>query len=272
MVVWQTERAMMGVPQRTRGVDSARRALQILLQFSENRPEITIEELARQHDISVPSAYRYISLLREMYLIEERGRGVYQLSPQMLKLARAAEAALDIHGQAQPILDRLTAETGETALLLRTIRDAAICIAISAADQMVSISFTPGQVMPLHRGAAAKILLSAFSPTKRDAYLESLRPPLKKAQRTAIIKELVAIASDGFAESAGEVDEGVWAYAAPVIVEGNMVAALTVVAPAFRADAQLRVLIGTQVRAAALELASALLKGGTDGRLIYRQG
>ncbi|WP_431220003.1 helix-turn-helix domain-containing protein [Leifsonia xyli] len=98
--------------QRTKGVDSARRALQILLQFSQTKPELTVDELIEAHDISLPSAYRYISLLREMYLIEERTKGRYVLSPQILQLAQAAERTLDYRVEAQPILDQLREATG----------------------------------------------------------------------------------------------------------------------------------------------------------------
>lgn len=251
------------VTQRTRGVDSARRALEMLLQFSESKPEITIEELAQQHDISVPSAYRYMSLLREMYFIEERSRGVYMLSPQVLKLARAAEAALDITGQAQPILDRLAAETGETALLLRRIRDAAVCVAIAETDHTISISFTLGQVMPLRAGAGAKVLLAGSPRNKREAYLDQLMPPLKRDRRSEFLKELDRIAEDGFAVSAGEVDEGVWACAAPVMLEGSLFAALSVVTPSYRVDEDQRIAIGQQTRDAAQKMSSALLAGYT---------
>ena len=109
--------AVTAEPQRTKGVDSARRALQILLQFSENTPELTVDNLLEDHDISVPSAYRYISLLREMDLIEEREKGRFVLSPQVMKLARAAEASFDYRAQAQPVLNKLADVTGETACI-----------------------------------------------------------------------------------------------------------------------------------------------------------
>lgn len=247
-------------PQRTKGVDSARRALQILLQFSETAPELTLEQILEDHDISVPSAYRYISLLREMDLIEEREKGRFVLSPQVLRLARAAEASFDYRAQAQPILDRLAEATGETALYLRRVNDSAVCLAIAESDHPISISFQPGHLMPLHSGAAPKLLLSALSPTKLNQYFQRIGPALTKQARKRLEEDLIPIRESGYAQSAGEVDQGVWASAAATHSRGAVIGAVSVVGPAYRLSEEQRDRITQAVRAAAVELEGALMR------------
>jgi DNA-binding IclR family transcriptional regulator len=251
----------MMASQRTKGVDSARRVLQILLQFSQNKPELTVEEILDVHGISLPSAYRYISLLREMYLIEERGKGSFVLSPEILQLAQAAERTLDYRLEAQPVLDRLTAETGETALYLRQLNDAAVCLAISESDHTISISFQPGHVMPLHAGAGAKLLLAGSSASRRNQYLDRLQPPLEPADRKHLEAELANLREAGFSISEGEVDDGLWACAAAVRARGQLVGVLSVVAPAYRVDEEKRLSIGSTVRREAAELEKVLASG-----------
>ncbi|WP_431779982.1 IclR family transcriptional regulator [Microbacterium aurantiacum] len=246
-----------GTAQRTKGVDSARRALQILLQFTESTPELTLENVLDAHGISVPSAYRYISLLREMDLIEEREKGRFVLSPQVLKLAHAAEATFDYQALAQPFLDRLAEQTGESALYLRRVNDSAVCIAIAESDHPISISFRPGQPLPLHSGAAAKLLLSALSPSKLNQYLQRVGPTMSKQARKRLESDLDAIRDSGYAESAGEVDQGVWASAAAIRSQGSVVGAVTVVAPAYRLDEAHRAQIIESVRGVANELQRA---------------
>jgi DNA-binding IclR family transcriptional regulator len=243
-------------PQRTKGVDSARRALQILLQFTESTPELTVEHLLEDHDISVPSAYRYISLLREMDFIEEREKGRFVLSPQVLRLARAAEATFDHRTQVQPILGRLTEVTGETALYLRRLNDSAVCLAIAESDHQISISFQPGNLMPLHGGASAKLLLSALSPAKLSQYFQ--RVGLPAAERRRLEEDLQIIRQTGYAESAGEVDQGAWASAAGVRAGGVLVGALTVVAPEYRLSDKHKRDISEAVRASAAEFEDVL--------------
>lgn len=244
--------------QRTKGVDSARRVLQILLQFSDGRPELTIDDMLETHEISVPSAYRYLALLREMNLIEERGKGVFVLTPQILRLARAAEISLDHRTEVQPILDRLSTETGETALYLRQVNDAAVCLAIAESDHPISISFQPGHLMPLHGGAAAKILFAEFSDAKRNQYFERLTPPLGRAQRAALVESLEEIKRTGYAESVAEVDAGVWAVAAAVRLHGALIGAITVVAPEYRLDDEQKERIRTAVGVAADDFVTLL--------------
>jgi DNA-binding IclR family transcriptional regulator len=240
--------------QRTKGVDSARRVLQILLQFSQNKPELTVDEILEVHGISLPSAYRYLSLLREMYLIEERGKGSYVLSPEILQLAQAAERTLDYRLEAQPVLDRLSTATGETALYLRELGDAVVALAISESDHAISISFQPGHVMPLHAGAGAKLLFAGFNKSRRAHYLDRLDPPIKTLARVELERELDELRDTGFAISYGEVDEGLWACAAEVKVRGQLVGALSVVAPAYRMDEDKRFVVGESVRRTAAEL------------------
>lgn len=243
----------------TRGVDSARRVLQILLQFSETKPETSIEEIAQTHNISVPSAYRYLSLLREMYLVEERSRGTYSLSPQVLRLAAASEVSLDLASVSRPILEKLMHETHETALIVKRIRDAAVCVAVSQPDKSLAISFRPGHIMPLHRGAAAKMLLATLPKRKQQQYFAALEPQLMPEDLYRIETQLEFIGQANFAESESEVDSGVWAVAAPVVVSGRVLGSVSIVAPAFRIPEDTRERIRVIVKEAAVEIASGVL-------------
>jgi DNA-binding IclR family transcriptional regulator len=171
-----------------------------------------------------------------MYLIEERGKGRYVLSPQILQLAQAAEQTLDYRVEAQPILDDLQAATGETALYLRRLNDAAVCLAISESDHAITISFQPGHIMPLHRGAGAKVLLASYPKARRSQYLERVDPPLSGIERQALEADLDRIRESDLGESFGEVDQGVWACAAPVRSHGHLIGAVTVVAPEYRVE------------------------------------
>jgi DNA-binding IclR family transcriptional regulator len=75
------------------GSEGARRALASLQAFSPHRPTLTARELSQITSIPLPSMYRYIALLRDTGLLIGDDRGAYRLSPQVISLARAAEAA-----------------------------------------------------------------------------------------------------------------------------------------------------------------------------------
>ncbi len=240
---------------RTKGVDSARRALQILLQFTEDTPELTVDAVRETYDISQASAYRYISLLREMSLVEERAKGSFVLTPRVARLGRAAEASIDYRAVAQPVVAWMRDETGETAQFQRRINDAAVCVAVAESAHPVRLSFQPGHPMPLHSGAAAKVLLAFQTGAGRDGYLDRLRPRLSRSARLELVEDLDAIRDRAFAESSGEVDEGVWACAAPVRTGAGFIGALTVAAPVYRVTEEKKVRIQDTVRVGAQRLA-----------------
>lgn len=244
--------------QQTKGVDSARRVLQILLDFSENHPETSIGEVAQNHGISAPSAYRYMALLREMYLVEERSRGRYVLAPQLIRLAAAAERSFDLGVIARPFLDRLKDETNETALVVKRIRDGVVCLAVSQPDKSFSYSFLPGHIMALHRGAVAKALLAKMSARDQQAYFKKVQPPLSTAEISRIKKDLTEIHQTGLAESESEVDPGVWAVASPIQVSGRTLGAVSVVAPTFHVTEDLKSLMREKVQLAAQEISDAV--------------
>jgi DNA-binding IclR family transcriptional regulator len=75
------------------GSEGARRALAALQAFSPDRHTLTARELSKITSIPLPSMYRYIALLRDTGLLIGDDRGAYRLSPRVISLARAAEAA-----------------------------------------------------------------------------------------------------------------------------------------------------------------------------------
>ncbi|MBC9926196.1 MULTISPECIES: IclR family transcriptional regulator [unclassified Leucobacter] len=244
---------------RAKGVDSARRVLQILLSFTEASPEITVEQISARFEISIPSAYRYIALLRELYLIEERRRGVYTLTSQMFRLASVAESSLDIGAIGKPILEQLVEETHETTLILRRVKDSVLCVASVIPDKPAMISFKPGHLMPLHKGAGPKVLLAAALPEKREKYFRKLEQTLSKEEVEELRNEVALAGKLNHAVSAAEVDEGIYAVAAPIIVEGRTVAALSIAGLEFRLDDQAKERLLEKVKLGAREIAELVL-------------
>jgi DNA-binding IclR family transcriptional regulator len=218
--------------ERTAGVESARRVLNILLMFSETTPEVTLEEVMTVNEISQASAYRYLSLLGELGLLKLQGPGTYVLSARVQRLAAASEQAIDLETLARPTLRSITEATRETTFIMKRGRDEAIFVAQTQPDRAMKLSFQPGSTSPLHRGAVAKILL-AYSPERyQQAYLAGRITDATERQR--LMGEMDRIRERGYAESLAEVDEGIWGGAVPVLSEGELIASLSVAGPAFR--------------------------------------
>jgi DNA-binding IclR family transcriptional regulator len=241
----------------TRSREGARRALVILMAFSQERHTQSARDLARVTGIPLPSVYRYVALLREMGLLVGGERGSYHPSARLSAIARAAETAETLTDFADPVMRRLSAATGETVILVRLIAGSAVCVHRIESRQSLRTSYEPGQPLSLERGASARLLLAGMTADARREYgaLLAARDPGAAAR----LEEQAALAAErGWAVSEEEIDNGVWAAAAAIRDRTGIVAALSVPSPLVRAPEVLHEELLAKVRAAAGEINAAL--------------
>jgi IclR family transcriptional regulator, acetate operon repressor len=217
------------------------RTFTILDLFGSSRPEWTTTEIARACGLPIPTVHRILVLLwRHDYLAREESTKRFRLGLAAVRLGDRARAMLDIRTVALPVLKRLAAETGETALLtiLSEDRRCSVCVERIESAQPLRLSVQPGTRLPLHAGASQKALL-AFLPKEDIEVLIS--NPLERLCRATITDsnalrmDLAAIRRMGYATSNEETNLGVWGVAVPVIDdEGDVVAALGMAGPNVR--------------------------------------
>lgn len=254
---------------RPAGSDSARRIIDILFSFTEDSPRRNVKELSTLLDIPVPSMHRYVALLRDMGLLADTTKGIYQLTPRVLLLSRAASRANTILEAAGPHLASLAAGLDETVLLVQLIGSDPICVDRYESSRVLRLSFQPGQPLPRLRGASVKVLIGSLPPAEREAYLQRAgaleRPPGSGGDWE---KELLWAAERGWAVSREEAEEGVWAAAAAVTDRKRVVATVTVACPAFRLTESAQEEILEQVKKTAAHISEEL-----DGRAsVYQPG
>jgi DNA-binding IclR family transcriptional regulator len=239
------------------GAEGARRVLAVLQAFSPRRHTLTARDLAECTGIPLPSMYRYIALLRETGLLVGDERGAYHLSPRLIPLARAAEAAQSIIEIADPVMRELVTECGETVILVQLIGRVPVCVHRVESTHYLRAAFEAGDQLPLERGASGRVLLAGLPPAARREHLA----PLAQADPEAaarVERAAEQVAAQGWAVSEEEIDRGVWAASAAVTDGRGTVAALTVPSPLVRSPAALQERLLGQVRGAARQLSDLL--------------
>lgn len=237
---------------------TAERAIDVLLLFDEERPVLAAAEVARRLNMSRSTTYRYLQSLRAYGLIEEDAAGGFRLGPRVFQLARVARQGLGLSEVALPPMRELAALTGEAVLLTRRSGNHVVCVERVESRFPMRLSYERGQVLPLHAGASAKVLLAYLPPAEIDAALASPLPsytPQTVTDPARLRADLAAIRAAGYAVTESEVDANVRAVAAPIRnAADEVVAGITLVAPAFRVDetALPRVLDAVQATAAAI--------------------
>ncbi|MFD7444421.1 IclR family transcriptional regulator [Streptomyces sp. NPDC059909] len=250
------------------GADSGRRALEVLFAFAEQRPVASVRELADAVGIPVPTAHRYVALLRDMALVEEDTRGYYRLTMRVAALGRAARQGTSLAEVADPFLRALADEVSETVLLIRLVRGLPVCVHGAESSRPYRLSFEVGQNLPPLRGASARVLLGGLSPAERERYVDRALesgavPPLHG--REEFLQGVELAVKRGWSVSHEEIDEGIWAVSAAIRDDDRTVATLSLSCPEFRLDDARRKAYTDRAVATAERISEALRGGAAAG-------
>ena len=221
------------------------KAISLLDFFSETEPEIGLSDLARRAGLDKATVHRMLNALAECGLVEQRSDSkLYRLGAGVLRLARVREKAFPITSIIQPILESLSADSGETAhaSMLSGRRLATLGISESARSNRVSL--IAGEVLPLHSTASGIATLAFAAPALVKAVLAA--PKKAKTAHTVTDKDalqhFIAMAeANGYAEADQTNEADVYGIAVPVFDRiGVACGALAVATPAHRMNAELR--------------------------------
>lgn len=197
-------------------------------------------ELGERLALSKSTVYRLLSVLERNRLVErDLDTGRYRLGLKLVELGSIALSRVDLHRLARPSIERLVAETGETAHLGILRQSEVISLVNAEGHHSVRTPSTVGRRSPVHCTSLGKVLVAFQPPAFVDSLLRSHRFTVytKKTIRSAaqFRVELAKVRSHGFALDDEEFEEGLRCVGAPVRDHGGkVVAAISIAGPAFR--------------------------------------
>jgi IclR family transcriptional regulator, acetate operon repressor len=235
----------MTSPNGTQAVD---RAAQLVRAVMDCPDAVTFTQLAATTGLSRSTTSRLLMALHRNGLLRRDPQGAYLPGELFVAYASRGSAESDLISVAQPFLDQLAKETGET-INLGVARPGGLVEQIAQVDSRYLIGGTNwvGLSVPAHCSALGKVLL---------AHGVVQLPPGKLERRTArtitsparLDDNLRLVRQRGYAVTSEELEPGLVAIAAPVFSGGDhashVVAALSVSGPSRR-------LTSDQIQAAA---------------------
>lgn len=200
----------------TKHVASVERALSLLLAFSEEKPRLSLVELAAATGLYKSTIIRLSQTLESAGFLARASNGHYYVGPAALQLSRLHQEAIEPAELIIPALRQLVDETGESACFNIRSGTNRVCLYRIESHHRLRDHVMVGDVIPLHLGAAGHVL-EAFGGAK--------------GPRNAQIRKA------GYSVSLAEVSTGVAAIAAPVFKESSELAgALVISGPRSRID------------------------------------
>lgn len=241
------------------------RTFSILELFDEGHAEWTASEVARAVGLPVPTAHRILTALKRYgYVSQDETSKRFRLGLASLRLGDRARSVVDLRAVAMPVLQDLSRDAGETALLtvVSPGQEGGSCLERVETSQSLRLSVSPGRRLPLHAGASQKALLAFMDDRAIDRILEGPLEELCHATITdprSLREELDRIRDRGWAGSYEETNVGVWGVAVPVLNDdGGVVCAVGVAGPSARLSPTRVCEDIERVHRAALEVAGAL--------------
>ncbi len=246
-------------PEEAHEDTSFARGLRVLLTIAD-RGEIRADELSTLLETPVSTIYRYLRTLGEFGFIDRHGAG-YRLGPRLIIGNGPNVTAEDLIRTADPVLRLLAEETGETAVIVRRLGLAAVCLHEVPSSQALRVTIAPTTSLPLASGAFGKALL-AFAPADLlDEVLTQEGPVPAVADPDRLRADLADIVTSGVARSVGEVVSGSVAIAVPIFREDGIVAAIGVTGPEGRCGLAWRTRVARLLPGAAGSIVGALAVG-----------
>ena len=189
--------------------------------------ELNLTIAAQQAGLTPTTALRHLRALEALGYVHRDRDGVYSAGPAVFRLAAAARGdgpLARLVAAARPVLDELTATTGESSYLAVSEADHALYVATSESPRSIRHVGWVGRTVPLDGTAVGAALLGAPGPQHRTGTIEP---------------DIAAVAH--------------------AITDGDrVVAALSVIGPAHRMDAAAVAATGDALTSAATRLGAAL--------------
>src|SRR6478609_10777557 len=213
-------------------VQSLARGLAVIRAFDTEHPKMTLTEVAARTELTRATARRFLHTLAELGYVRTDGK-IFALTAKVLQLGYAYLSGLSLPQLAQPHLEELSLELGEsTSAAVLEGTDIAYIARVST-RRIMTVGITVGTRFPAYATSMGRVLLAHLSPDELDAYFVAadLAPPTPHTVHTEAELRLllVDVARRGWAEVDQELEVGLYSLAAPIRdADQQVVAAINV--------------------------------------------
>jgi IclR family transcriptional regulator, KDG regulon repressor len=241
----------VNLPQSVRAVE---RALDILLCFTREEPVRSLTQISECVGMSKTTVHRLLGTLEnKRFITRDKVTGLYRLGFRFIEMASLVLQDVELHRWADPYLQRLSAECGETVDLSILDGDHVMYLQVIESPQRGKLAAAVGQRLPAFCTASGKALLAFLPEEKVSAILgENLTKFTAKTPVSIpeIMESLRTTRERGYAISEQEYEPDINAVAAPIFsAENQPVASVAIVGPSFRIPQERLSALGESVRA-----------------------
>lgn len=200
-------------------VASLESGLAVIEAFDARHPRLTLTEVAARTGMTRASARRYLLTLAKLGYADYDGKH-FSLDLRVLRLGYGLLSAAPLPRKAQPVLDTVSVETGETASVAVLDETAVVFLARSQSRRVFSPTVGVGTRLPAFCLSTGRVLLAQKSDVEVQMLLghTELTPftPKTITDVDRIVDAVRAVREQGYAISDEEYEIGLRSIAVPV--------------------------------------------------------
>lgn len=222
------------------GVQSIGRAFSIMEEIARHRDGITLADLSKQVGLHNSTTFHLVKTMVTLgYLRQSKDTKKYRIGRSLFMLAASSFDEIEMASAAEPILELLSNQTGETGHVALRTHDVISIIAKSRAPGALQITDRAGVTRSMYCTALGKILLAAMPEAEFENYLSrvQMKPMTEKTitDPARLRQEVEDARNNNFAYDDSEFNAEIRCIAVPVRgFSGEVVAALGISGPVWR--------------------------------------
>ncbi len=213
-------------------IQSLERGLAVMCVFSREHPSVTLSEAAELTGLTRATARRILLTLEHLGYVKCSGRR-FAPTAKLLAIGYAYLSSMDLWEVAEPYMEELAEETGESCSAAILDGPEIVYVARVASKRVMAIALSVGSRLPAHATSMGRVLLAHLPAEELDVYFRTSRRE-RITGRTVVdeaaLRELLdRVRCRGWALVDQELETGVRSIAAPIRdLRGNVLAAMNI--------------------------------------------
>ncbi|MDF2716876.1 MAG: IclR family transcriptional regulator [Paenibacillus sp.] len=213
--------------------------MELLEYFTRDNPTWGVRELAKEIDMSHSIVHRILTTFESHgFLIQNKETKKYELGTKLWEYGSIIRDNLRISDVIFPLMQQLSAQTGESVFLTWLDYHEGICVEIAESTQKLKYAVSIGNRTPLYAGASNKVIMAYLPAEDKEAIIaKGLKPVTGKTiiEPAKLLQDLSVIERNGWAYSVGEYSDSIFGIALPVFTnKKEVVASITLAGPEYR--------------------------------------
>ncbi|WMJ78638.1 MULTISPECIES: IclR family transcriptional regulator [unclassified Sedimentibacter] len=217
-------------------VRAVERALSILKCFNSNRKEISLLEISEIMSLNKSTVYRLLVNLKNAGFVDTTIDGKYIIGNEIVRLANIRQNDDFLIKGSYSIMESLAQLSGETIILVKYDNCRVICLDKIESTNALKITSEIGVNLPMMKGATGKSIAAFLTDAELEKCVNFQQREFKEQYYLPKLKnDFKQIRKNGYALTTSEIDDGVTAFAVPILGhDGHVLGSISIAGPDFR--------------------------------------